>query len=117
MLGEARRTLEGWVRGDVGASGWPDASRATITLWLRARDRESRAAVLGAVRSEQPITIGGASSRTVMLSTPGKRWVAVASHIDLTIIVAAHDVEPALLRLEAIADPAVQLLGPEPQEV
>ena len=78
---------------------------------------ESRAAVLGAVRSEQVITIGGALSRTVMLSTPGKRWVAVASHIELTIIVAAHDVEPASLRLEPIADPAAQLLGPEPHDV
>ena len=39
MLHEARRTLEGWVRGDASTAGWPDASRAAITLWLRARDR------------------------------------------------------------------------------
>lgn len=114
-LREARRALENWVR-EAGAAPWPNASRAAITLWLRARDRESRAAVLGAVRSEQLITIDGASTRALMLNAPGNRWVAVARHADLRIIVAAHDVDPASLRLEPIVDPAAQLLGPEPPD-
>jgi hypothetical protein len=49
-----------------------------------------------------------------MLNLPRNCWVVVARHADLTITVAAHDLEPASLRLEPIADPAAQLLGPEP---
>ncbi len=49
-----------------------------------------------------------------MLTARGGRWVAVVRHADLTIIVAASDLEPASLRLEPIADPAAQLLGHEP---
>jgi hypothetical protein len=116
MLSEARQMLENWIREDAGAARWPDASRAAITLWLRARDRERRAAVLGAVRSEQLIAIDDASTEMLMLNAPRNRWVAVARHADLTIIVAASDLEPAPLRLEPIADPAAQLLGPEPPD-
>lgn len=115
MLTEARRALEQWM-GEASAAPWPNVSRAAITLWLRARERESRAAVLGAVRSEQLITIDGASTQALMLSAPGNRWVAVARHAHLRIIVAAHDVEPASLRLEPLVDPAAQLLGPEPSD-
>lgn len=115
-LHEARRALEDWISRDSGAAQWPDASRAAITLWLRARERESRAAVLGAVQSEQLITIDGASTRTLMLNAPHDRWVATARHADLTITIAAHDLEPASLRLEPIADPAAHLLGPEPPD-
>lgn len=113
---EARRALENWLSQGAGAAGWPEASRAAIALWLRARDRERRAAVLGASRSEQLITIDGAPTRTLTLNGPGNRWVAVARHADLMIIVAAHDLEPTSLRLESIADPAAQLLGPEPPD-
>jgi hypothetical protein len=116
LLHEARRALEDWILRDAGAARWPDASRAAITLWLRARDRQSRVAVLDAVQSEQLITIDGVSTRTLMLNAPRNRWVAVAHHADLTIIVAAHDLEPASLRLEPVADPAAHLLGPEPPD-
>jgi hypothetical protein len=115
-LHEARQTLEEWIRGDA-AGAWPEVSRPAVTLWLRARARESRGAALGAVASEQPITIDGSSASTLMLSGPaGPRdpWVAVARHADLAITIAARDLDPASLRLEPIADPAAQLLGPEP---
>jgi hypothetical protein len=59
-LGEARQTLESWIQRGSGAARWPDAPHAAITLWLEARRRERRAAVLGAIRSEQLITIDGA---------------------------------------------------------
>jgi hypothetical protein len=51
-----------------------------------------------------------------MLNATGSRWVAVAQRADLTITVAAHDLEPASLRLEPISDPAAELLGPEPPD-
>jgi hypothetical protein len=118
LLHEARQTLEGWIRNEA-ASAWPEVSHPALTLWLRARARESRGAVLGAVASEQPITIDGSSAPTLMLSGPaGSRapWVAVAHHADLTITIAAGDLDPSSLRLEPIADPAAQQLGPEPPD-
>jgi hypothetical protein len=115
-LAEARGMLEDWVRRNAGAARWPEASHAAITLWLRARDRDTRAAVLNAVQSEQLITIDGAPTMMLMLTAPPGRWVAAAGHADLTVIVAAHDIEPGALRLEPIGDPAAQLLGPEPPD-
>jgi hypothetical protein len=115
VLGEARQALERWVHRDISAQ-WPDASRAAITLWLRARDRESRAAALGAQRSEQLITIEDTLTSVLMLKESRNRWVAVARHADLTITVAGRNVEPGSLRLEAIADPVADLIGPEPRD-
>ena len=77
VLREARDALESWVRRDSGGARWPDASHAAITLWLRARDRERRAAVLDAERSEQLLTIDGAPTSSLRLSEPataGSRW-------------------------------------------
>ena len=113
-LREVRRHLQGWLRRREGAARWPDASHAAITLWLTARDRGRRAAVLDAERSEQPITIDGETTTALMLSTSEGQWVAAARLADLTILVAAADVEPASLRLGPLADPVTQLLGPEP---
>jgi hypothetical protein len=115
-LREAHGALQDWARYESGGAQWPDASYAAITLWMRARDREGRAAVLGAVRSQQPITIDGAPASALMLTGPDNRWAALAHHADLTIIVAGRDLDPAALRLEPIADPNAQLLGPEPPD-
>ena len=82
-LREARGALQDWARYESGGAQWPDASYAAITLWMRARDRECRAAVLGAVRSQQPITIDGALASALMLTGPDKHWVALARHADL----------------------------------
>ena len=113
---EAREALDHWIRRDASGARWPEASHAAITLWLRARARESRGAALSATRSEPHIMIDGAPTRALMLSGPGGRWVAVAQHADLMIAVAGQDAEPASLRLEPIADPAAHLLGPEPPD-
>jgi hypothetical protein len=51
-----------------------------------------------------------------MLKESRNRWVAVARHADLTITVAGRNVEPGSLRLEAIADPVADLIGPEPRD-
>ena len=115
-LHEARKTLEGWVRAES-TSQWPNASDAAITVWLRSRDRRRRATVQGASRSEQTVNVAGDPSNALMLKTPGNQWVAVARHSELTIIIAANDVDPATLRLEQIADPLAQLLGPNPSSI
>lgn len=109
----ARSRLESWVANEE-TTPCPDASRAAITLWLRGRDRERRAAVLGAMRSEQHLTINDTPIAALVLRTQRGRWVAAAASAEVTIIVAAHDLQPPSLRLRAIADPISELLGPEP---
>ncbi len=111
---EARHALRNWISNDPSAASWPQASHAAITLWLRARERERRAMVLGGIRSEQLIEIDGTPSVTLTISAPGSRWAATASLGDLTIVLAARDLEPSTVRLRAVSDPAAELLGPEP---
>jgi hypothetical protein len=115
-LRNAEWTLYSWVRNDGTRTQWPKASRAALTLWLAARDREVRASVLEAARSEQLITIHGKPEPFVTLSTPTGRWVAIRRHHDLTITVAGHDIDPTTVTLDPIPDPATRLLGPEPQD-
>jgi hypothetical protein len=115
-LSEARQALESVIRQDAGAGQWPDASHAAITLWLEARNRERRAAVLNARQSEKLITIDGVSTSALMLNAPHNRWAAAVRRGDLTGIVATHDLEPASLRLAPISDPAAAMLGPEPPD-
>jgi hypothetical protein len=113
-LEEASRELQSWVGNDSHGTPWPDVSRAAITLWQRARERERHAMVLDAVRSEQPIEIDGAPATALMLSPPGSRWTAAVSLAGLMIVIAASEVEPTTLRLRTVSDPAAELLGPEP---
>jgi hypothetical protein len=115
-LTEARSALESWLHNDGTHSRWPNASHAALTLWFRARDREVRAEVLKAIRSDQLITIDGALQPFLTLTTPGGRWVAVRRHDDLTITIAAHDLDPTTITIEPIPDPAAHLLGPEPED-
>lgn len=113
-LEDARHALQNWISNDSSGVPWPKVSRAAITLWLRARERERRAVVLGAIRSEQLIEIDGTSTMTLMLSAPGNRWAAVASLGDLTIVLAARELGPTTVHLRAVSDPTAELLGPEP---
>jgi hypothetical protein len=59
--------------------------------------------------------IDGTDQPFVALTTPGGRWVAVRRHNDLTVTIAAHDLDPTKISLEPVADTA-RLLGPEPEE-
>jgi hypothetical protein len=113
LFTQLNQRLQDWIRR---GESWPDASRAAITLWMGAHNREVRAAALAAVQSEQLITIDDIPTTMLVLSTPHGRWVAAALHDDLTLIIAADDVSPTSLRLEPIADPITQLLGPEPPD-
>lgn len=116
VLERARATLENWIGKGAAPAPWPDASRAAVTLWLRARRRERRAVALNAIQSEQLITIDDMPIPALMLNGPQSRWVAAVRHAGLTILIAAHDLAPASLCLQPISDPAERLLGPEPPD-
>ncbi len=115
-LRQARSTLHSWLQNRDGGSSWPDASHAAITLWLAARDRESRAKVLAAARSDQLIGIDGAPQTFLTLTAPTSQWVAVRRHEDLMITIAAQDLDPATITIDPIPDPAARLLGPKPPD-
>jgi hypothetical protein len=115
-LSEARSTLYSWLHNDGTIARWPDASHAGHTLWLAARHREIRAKVLDATRAEQLITIDGTRQSFLTLNTPSGRWVAVRRHDDLTVTIAASDLDSTTIIIEPIPNPAARLLGPEPQD-
>jgi hypothetical protein len=83
-------------------------------LWFAAGGRDRRAAAMGAMPTEQLITIDGAPRPFLRLSTPTGRWVAVRRHGDLTITIAARNLDPSTLTLGPIPDPTALLLSPEP---
>jgi len=112
----ARRRLEQWVNDEIDHPHSPELSDAAITLWFRAVDRLRRAAALGATNSETQITIDGSPASFVTLTTPSGRWVAVRRHDDLTVAIAARDLNPSTVTIDPIPDPAARLLGPEPQQ-
>jgi hypothetical protein len=115
-LRQARRTLEMWVPDDPNHPHSDGLSDAATKLWFAARGRDRRAAAAGASQTEQMITIDGTSQPFLRLSTPTGRWVAIRRHGDLTITIAARNLDPLPLTLEPIPDPAARLLGPEPEE-
>jgi hypothetical protein len=114
-LHQARRTLHGWLQNnDDARSSWPEASHAAITLWLAARDRAARGKALDAVRSERLISIDGTPAPFLTLTAATGHWVAIHHHNDLIITIAASDLDPTLITMEPIPDPAARLLGPKP---
>jgi hypothetical protein len=115
-IGVARQKLEQWVHDEIDHPHSPDLSDAAITLWFRAVDRRRRAAALAAVRSEAQITIDGTAAPFLILTTPSGRWVAVRRHDDLTVTIAARELDPATIIIEPIANPAARLLGPGPPD-
>ena len=117
-LGHARSSLEQYVHEEIvnGHPHAPDLSDAAITLWFREISRRCRAAALAAAQSETKITIDGTPASFLMLSTPSGRWVAARPPHDLTVTIAARDLDPATLTIEPIANPTARLLGPKPQE-
>jgi hypothetical protein len=117
-LQQARRRLHGWLQNNDGdaRSSWPQASRAAVTLWLAARDRNSRAKALAAARSEQLISIDGTRKPFLTLIAATGHWVAVRRHEDLVITIAGSGLDPTAITVEPLADPASRLLGPEPPE-
>jgi hypothetical protein len=66
--------------------------------------------------SQTAIIIDGASAPFLMVGAPDGHWAAVRRHHDVTITIAAHEIDPASLIIEPIANPAARLLGPEPDK-
>ena len=112
----ARHKLEQWVHDKIDHPHSPDLSDAAITLWFRAVARRCRAATLAATRSQAQIAIDGTPQPFLTLTTPSGRWVAVRRHDDLTVTIAACDLDSKTITIEPIADPAARLLGPEPED-
>jgi hypothetical protein len=115
-LENAREALERWVSRDARSGSWPEASHAAITLFLRARARQTRGAVLAAERTQSEMIIDGAPCPVLMLSVPNGPWAAAVRHADLDITVSGRADDPLSLRLEPVADPGATLLGPEPPD-
>lgn len=115
-LRRARRALEMWVHDDHNRPQSEGLSDAATKLWFAARRRDRRAAAASAIQTKRLITIDGTPQPFLRLSTPTGRWVAVRRHDDLTLTIAAHDLDPTTLTLEPIPDPAACLLGPKPEE-
>ncbi|MGO9821708.1 MAG: hypothetical protein ACLPTJ_13795 [Solirubrobacteraceae bacterium] len=112
----ARHKLEQWIHDEIDHPHSPDLSDAAITLWFRAIARRRRAATLAATRSQAQIAIDGTPQPFLTLTTPSGRWVAVHHHDDLTVTIAARDLNSKTITIEPIADPAARLLGPEPED-
>jgi hypothetical protein len=105
-----------WVHDDPNHPHSDGLSDAATKLWFAARGRDRRAAAASATKTEQMITTDGTPQPFLRLSTPTGRWVAIRRHGDLTITIAAGDLDPTTLTLEPIPDPAARLLGPEPEQ-
>jgi len=115
-LAVARHAFASVIEADANGRPTDGLSDAALTLWFRAARRQRVAGSHEAPVSETEITIGGAREPFVTVGTPNARWVAVRRHQDVTITIAAREIDPGSLIIEPIADPAARLLGPEPDE-
>lgn len=91
-------------------------SDAALTLWFRADRRQRVAGSNEAAVTKTELTIDGAREPFLTVGVPNAHWVAVRRHHDVTITIAAREIDPASLIVEPIADPNARLLGPEPNE-
>jgi hypothetical protein len=119
QLGElaiARDAFASGIETDANRQPADGLSDAALTLWFRAARRRRVASSHEAPVHQSEITIDGVREPFVMVGTPNARWVAVRRHHDVTITIAAREIDPKSLIIEPIADPAARLLGPEPDE-
>jgi hypothetical protein len=115
-LAVARDAFASGMEADGNRRPTDDLSDAALTLWFRAARRQRVAGSHEAPVSETEITIDGAREPFVTVGTPNARWVAVRRHHDVTITIAAREIDPASLIIEPIANPVARLLGSEPDE-
>lgn len=115
-LAIARSTFASMVADDAQRQPAEGLSDAALTLWFRAARRRRAAAAHGAPVGETEIMIDGAREPFLVVGTPNAHWAAVRRHHDVTITIAAREIDPASLVIEPIANPYSRLLGPEPEE-
>ncbi len=112
----ARNAYASGIEADSNRQPTDGLSDAALTLWFRAAHRRRVAGSHEAPVSETAITIDGAPEPFLTVGTPNARWVAVRRHHDVTVTIAAREIDPASLIIEPIADPTARLLGPQPVE-
>jgi hypothetical protein len=112
----ARDAFASGIEADANRQPTDGLSDAALTLWFRAARRRRVAGAHEAPVSETEIMIDGVREPFLTVGTPNAHWVAVRRHHDVTITIAAREIEPASLIIEPIADPAARLLGPEPDD-
>jgi hypothetical protein len=115
-LAIARDAFASGVEAETDRQPPDDLSDAALTLWFRAVRRRRVARSHEAPVGETAITIDGAREPFLTVGSPNDHWVAVRRHQDLTITIAAREIDPASLIIEPIADPVARLLGPKPDE-
>lgn len=115
-LAAARDAFASGIEADANRQPTDGLSDAALTLWFRAARHRRLAGSHDAPVSETEITIDGACEPFLTVGTPNAHWVAVRRHHDVTIAIAAREIDPASLVIEPIADPTARLLGPEPDE-
>jgi hypothetical protein len=115
-LAVARDAFASLIEADANRQPTDGLSDAALTLWFRAARRQRVAGSHQAPVSETDITIDGAREPFLTVGTPNAHWVAVRRHHDVTITIAAREIDPASLIIEPIADLNARLLGPRPDE-
>jgi len=115
-LAVARDAFASGIEADANRQPTDGLSDAALTLWFRAARRRRMAGSHNAPVSETEITIDGVREPFLTVGTPNAHWVAIRRHHDVTVTIAAREIEPASLVIEPIADPNARLLGPEPDE-
>jgi hypothetical protein len=115
-LAVARDAFAAGIEADANQQPTDDLSDAALTLWFRAAGRRRAAAAHEAPVRETDIRIDGAREPFLTVGTPNARWVAVRRHHDVTITIAAREIDPASLIIEPIPDPNARLLNPKPAE-
>jgi hypothetical protein len=115
-LAVARDAFASGIEADANEQPTDGLSDAALTLWFAAARRRRVAGSYEATVSETEITIDGVREPFLTVGTPNSHWVAVRRHHDVTITIAAREIDPASLTIEPIADPNARLLGPEPDE-
>jgi hypothetical protein len=116
-LAIARAALESLIEADSNQRPTDGLSDAALSLWFRARRRQRVAGSHQAPVTETELTIDGTPEPFLTVGTPHGRWVAVRRHQDVTITIAAREIDPASLIIDPIADPNARLLGPQPDEL
>jgi hypothetical protein len=115
-LAVARDAFASGIEADAHRRPTDGLSDAALTLWFRAGRRRRVAGSYEAPVSETEIAIDGVREQFLTVGTPNAHWVAVRRHHDVTITIAAREIDPASLIIEPIADPNARLLGPKPDE-
>jgi hypothetical protein len=113
-LAVARDVFASGVEADADRHPTDGLSDAALALWFRAARRRRVAGSHGAPVSETEIEIDGAREPFLTVGTENAHWVAVRRHHDVTITIAAREIDPASLIIEPIANPAARLLTPKP---